>query len=214
MENYYYMRDYRAQKEEAEAEDAGGQDILQKLADSGVIAAYDKFLKRMPKVVVQKDKASFERLVPKLDQLAKTHHGKIRAVVDYTKWQSNIDVYLPFFECGHAEEYDLLRDIAENTHYFVVSAAENGQTHIHIMIHYFDEIDLYGTIDESNIDALVDTLYAVRRELEQEGYVRQIPGMDAEDYKAQLKAQIEYDREHPEAVEDWEADLFDFLMGM
>lgn len=212
MKNFYYTRDYPAEENEAAATD--GQDFLQRLVDSGILAAYGKFLKCLPKVIVPKDKESFERLVPKLDELAKNHHGKITAVVDYTKWQSIIDVYLPFFECGHAEEYALLRDIAESTHYFVVSAAKNGQTHIHIMINYFAEIDLYETINEDNIDAFVNTLYTVRRELEQEGRVKEIPGMEEADYKARLKEQIEYDQQHPEEVEDWESDLFDFLMGM
>ena len=213
MENIYYTRDYRTEKgEAAERSAAEGQEILQRLADSGIVQTYSKFLSRLPKVVVPKDKAAFERLVPKLDRLAQRHHGKIQAVVDYTDWQSNIDVYLPFFECTCPEEYELLRDIAESTNYFVVSA-EGEQTHLHIMINYFDDINLYETIDEENIDELVDTLYAVRLELEQEGYARRVPGIDEADYKADLKEQIEYEIEHPEETEDWIAALFDYLMG-
>lgn len=65
--------------------------------------------------------------------------GKIRGVVDYQKWQSTIDLYLPHFEFCDRESLSLLEEIAKRAEN-VTFCIKEEMMWLSIFISYFDGI--------------------------------------------------------------------------
>ena len=138
MENYIFRRDYSEQSvapENITAEDLAPNPLLR-----SYLKFYGEFMSKVPKIIVPKDKETFERLVPKLDEFAKRFCGSIEAGIDYTHFHSYIDLILPFFEIATEMDAEILQDIAQNTQDFCVEAHDNNRVRVHIMIHYFEDI--------------------------------------------------------------------------
>lgn len=158
IENYVFERDYRTDKS-FEYKKIRPEEI-NNLCGGGYIDTSDPTY-QIPKVIIPKDAKTFERLVPKLDEFVQLNHGKIRAVIDYTLWESYIELYLEHLEIFTQMEYDLLVDMGRNTNSICVEPANPHGIRVVIFIHYFEEIctleeaeelGLYGFEDNSDMD--------------------------------------------------------------
>jgi len=105
----------------------------------------------IPKVIVPEDKANYEYLLAKCDEMAKRWGGKIRGIVDYQKWDAHIYLTLPFAEFGCDEELALLKEIAEKSHSVTFSATKDGKVELNIFFYYFQEIADKRAIFEEEI---------------------------------------------------------------
>ena len=158
MENYVFKKDYSKDTDACSVDVAESDDIFSSPMIREYLKFHSAFMRKLPKIVVPKDQMTFERLVPKLDELAKKFTGTIEATVDYQQWDSHIIMTLPFFELARDEDRELFMDIAQNTHAFNITATENGNVRIYIMINYFQEImpkdwdDLNDIADEVILD--------------------------------------------------------------
>lgn len=156
MENIIYDKDYAEARAKriAEREKKTPVDIISFAQKSGFFAEYSRKLQEIPKIIVEQDKIHYEYLLARLDKMADRWGGHIHGEISYEKWESTIDVYLPFFEIATEDERGLLRDISNMTNLFSVQADDKGGVYIHIMINYFEDI-----IDEDDKDDILgDTI--------------------------------------------------------
>ncbi len=148
MENEIYERDYSAVVETPESEKARA--IFDRAVSGGFFRDYTAAMDAIPKVIVQKDKENYEYLLSQCEKLAKQWHGRIKGVVDYKKWESHIEMFLPCVEFGTPDELALLRDISEKAHLVTFTANEEGGITVYIMINYFEEL-----MTEAHNEALI-----------------------------------------------------------
>lgn len=146
MENCIYERDYT---EAHEQNRNTGPNMIERLIDTGFFKYYNALMQQIPKVILPKDKAAYERILKGCDDMAKRHGGKIFGIVSYEKWESWIRLTLPFIEFSSDEDVELLRDIADNAHTVCFQPMENGYVQLSIMICYFEEIPVP---DEAMLD--------------------------------------------------------------
>lgn len=140
MENFVFKKGYSKEDDCIDEKDVTSEDIVPSSIVREYIKFHNLFMRRLPKIVVKKDKETFERVVPKLDKFAKIFNGSIEATVDYEKWDSHIVMTLPFFEIVRDEERELFLDILKNSHGFNITTTEDGKVRIYILINYFEEI--------------------------------------------------------------------------
>ncbi len=168
MENQVFERDYSQIREmKRAAASPVDKDIFEYAKSSGFFKAFSEAMDAMPKYIVPEDAAAYEELLPRLDALAQRWGGTIKGVVDYEKWESYIIVTLPFFECTNAEEFSLLTDIASKADMMNISATEDGQIRLYVMIDYFSEIGDKENLIEETIrkdEGLVSLLLHKREE--------------------------------------------------
>lgn len=141
MDNILFERDYRETPEERVRRDQEDEAIIKAMADSILFRIYRAYTNILPKIVVLKDKQTYERLLKKCDALAKERYGKVRGIVDYQQFDSSIQLLLPFWEVDFKEERELLEDILENAHGLCFEVTEDGWLSVKIRINYFDEIN-------------------------------------------------------------------------
>lgn len=135
MEDSVFERNY-----EQHETDSRSMEIFERaFAPGGFMEEYAKKMDAIPKVIVPEDKENYEYLLQRCDNFAKRHHGRIRGVVSYKKWDAEIDLYLPMLEFDAPEDMSLLKDIGEKAHYMCVSQ-EDGKFRVNIMINYFAEL--------------------------------------------------------------------------
>jgi len=151
MENIVFERNYENLRE---ADDSCGS-ILEQAIEGGFFEAYGKMMDKIPKVIVPEDKENYEYLLSRCDEFAEKHYGKICGVVDFERWHSQIELYLPMLEFDDEEDMSLLRDIGEKAHYVEITAQPNGGFCVHIMINYFDEIMTDAEENMVRYDALL-----------------------------------------------------------
>ena len=99
-----------------------------------------------------------ERLVVRLDSLARARGGRIRADVDTTVFEASIEVILPFFEFGNFNEKELLRQLTD-AYSISFEPTDDGCVRLQIIAPYFD-IVIPGALpmDEKMI-ALLEELF-------------------------------------------------------
>ncbi len=136
MENEVFERDYTTYKE---ADGGYSDEIFDQIMTGGFFKAYTEAMNQVPKVIVQKDKENYEYLLPLCDDIAKRHGGKIRAVVDYEKWLSYIELHLKFLAFEDTDEMNVLKEIAERAHSVTIESETDG-VFMRIMICYFEEL--------------------------------------------------------------------------
>ncbi len=141
MENYVFKKDYlKETNSRIPKDELTPEDILPSPLARDYLKFHNEFMRRLPKIVVQNDKETFERVVPKLNEFAKRLHGTIEATVDYQKWESHIIMVLPLLEFYRDSDKELFLDILKNSHGFNVTATEDGKVRLYILINYFQEI--------------------------------------------------------------------------
>ena len=138
MDDVIVEKDYRRKPEDI-CEGSPEIDILNQAINGSFFEEYTAAMDAIPKVIVPKDKENFEYLSARCDELAQRHHGYFRSIVDYHKWDSHIEVLLPFAEFGCPEELALLKEIAEKSSSVLFEPVEEG-IRLYIMINYFEEL--------------------------------------------------------------------------
>ena len=96
MENEIYERDYQAQEDTAEIEMANA--IFDRAMNGSFLRDYTAAMDAIPKVIVPKDKENYEYLLKRCDEVARRCGGHIKGMVDYHRWESRIELTLPFME--------------------------------------------------------------------------------------------------------------------
>ena len=81
MENIVYERDYAEEHRRAAERADLESSIFDASIDTGFWKAYGEMMDAIPKVIVPEDKAAYEDLLPRLDELARRLGGKIRGEV-------------------------------------------------------------------------------------------------------------------------------------
>ena len=135
MENIVFERNY-----EKHDEDSFGAAVLEQALSGGFFEAYGEMVDKIPKIIVPQDKENYDYLVKRCEQFVRKHYGRIHAVVDYERWDSKIDLFLPMLEFDDDEDMSLLKDIGEKAHYLNITPQPEGGFRVHIMINYFEEI--------------------------------------------------------------------------
>lgn len=138
MENEIYERDYQAQEDTAKTERANA--IFDRAMNGSFLRDYAAAMDAIPKVIVPKDKENYEYLLKRCDEVARRWGGHIKGMVDYHRWESRIELTLPFMEFGNPDELSLLREISEKAHLVTFTANESGGINLSIMINYFEEL--------------------------------------------------------------------------
>lgn len=154
MENEIYERDYSEEEETPESKRANA--ILDRAISGGFFRDYTAAMDAIPKVIVQKDKENYEYLLCQCEKYAKQWHGRIKGMVDYKKWESHIELFLPFVEFGTPDELALLRDISEKAHLVTFSTNEEGGITVYIMINYFEELMTDAHREAIKYDAILN----------------------------------------------------------
>lgn len=136
MENEVFERDYTIEEEN---DDSFSDELFDQAVSGGFFKTFTETMNRIPKVIVPQDKENYEFLVPLCDEIAKRHHGRIRAVVDYEQWLSYIELHLNFLAFEDPDEMNIMKEIAQRAH-SVTIVAEDGGIFVRVMICYFEEI--------------------------------------------------------------------------
>lgn len=134
MDNTVFERNYEKPQEDMEYCTA----VFEQAVEGGFFQRYCDMVDKVPKIINPQDKENYEYLVNRCDQYAKRHYGRISAVVDYERWDSKINLYLPMLEFTTEEDMLLLRDIGEKAHYVNITQQPDGKFRLHIMINYFE----------------------------------------------------------------------------
>lgn len=136
------------------------QEAYRELTSSSALRLYSAVMRLCPKTIVPRSKAAFDRLLTKCDQVARQRSGKIRAVVDYTLFESKIELTLGFLEFMSEEDRALLREIADG--FWCVP--DGGGLRASILFYYFTELPL----EEMDSAAVYEMLKAAARQAEVE----------------------------------------------
>lgn len=158
MENVVYERDYA---EEFAAKDEApllsySNTVFEETRNSGIIDSFKEKVRDLPRIVIPEDRANFEYLLPRLDALAEKMGGSIHAEINYQRWDSSIDLILPFLEFFFDSDYELFRDLATKTSSFNVTATEDGNVRVHIAIDYFAEVGMDAQQRRDYFDAEIE----------------------------------------------------------
>lgn len=138
MEDIIFERDYHEEHEKNR--DSRECQILNQALNGGFFKNYSDAMDAIPKVIVPEDKANYEYLLKRCDEMAHRLGGKIRGIVDYHKWSSKIDVNLPYFEFGSEDELEFMKEISGKAHYVLFEPNKDGGIRLHIMVNYFQEL--------------------------------------------------------------------------
>ena len=177
--NEIYQRDYTRPASEAPAESAAFFDESDD--DYSLIQMYRLYSKVAPKHIVPEDKANYEYLLQRCDEMAAAHYGQLYGIVDYETYGAKIQLTLPrFFEFCDDDDLLFLKEIAEKSRTVTFKPVENDRILMSIFINYFDE-------DESFDDFFADHIKKVieRRGLTLEETAEQC-GVDIEELKKVL----------------------------
>lgn len=94
MDNTVFERNYEKPQEDMEYCTA----VFEQAVEGGFFQRYFDMVDKVPKTINPQDKENYKYLVNRCDQYAKRHYGRISAVVDYARWDSKINLYLPMLE--------------------------------------------------------------------------------------------------------------------
>lgn len=138
MEDIIYEKDYRDMPRDEEAQRAN--EILEQALKGGFFEAYSNEMDKIPKAIVPEDKANYEYLLERCDKFAQRHRGRIRGIVDYHHWHSEIVMFLSFVEFCDPDDLAFLREITEKSNSVCFEPTEEGTIRFRIYINYFDEL--------------------------------------------------------------------------
>ena len=154
MENVVYERDYttRYQSNPKSSMPTFKTAIYEAAKESELFSEFKNKIQFYPRMVVPKNKANYEYLLPRLDALARNLGGVIHAEINYQRWESFIELDLPFLDFSRHTGYDLLTDIAKKTDSLSITATEDGGIRVLAHIDYFIEIG----IDNAGMQKILD----------------------------------------------------------
>ena len=153
MENEIYEMDYTCPREETPSYHRTEMEYVlrQHIMDSEFVRKYDEKFKSIPRMINPKQKMIYGRLLNRMNGFAMKHNGHIKGVVDYKNWSAHIYVTLPFFEFTNDEEYELLKQIADESYRLTFSTTDDGHIQLSIAVEYFHELE--------NADELLKELF-------------------------------------------------------
>lgn len=138
MDDIIYERDYRIRKSDTATERSS--QIFAQAVKGGFFKTYKDRMDKIPKIIVPKDKENYEYLLERCDEFVNRYHGRIKGIVDYHQWHSEIVMLLPFAEFSGKEDLAFLREISEKSHSVTFEPCEDGGVRVRIFICYFDEL--------------------------------------------------------------------------
>lgn len=190
MDNTVFERNYETPQEDMEYCTA----VFEQAVEGGFFQRYCDMVDKVPKIINPQDKENYEYLVNRCDQYAKRHYGRISAVVDYERWDSKINLYLPMLEFTTEEDMLLLRDIGEKAHYVNITQQPDGKFRLHIMINYFEPM-------MSDIEAELIKYKALEQD-EKLASMFQMPELSLEDNEVIQRMKVILDRFDEETAVD------------
>ena len=190
MDNTVFERNYEKSQEDMEYCTA----VFEQAVEGGFFERYCDMVDKVPKMINPQDKENYEYLVNRCDQYAKRHYGRISAVVDYERWDSKINLYLPMLEFTTEEDMLLLRDIGEKAHYVNITQQPDGKFRLHIMINYFDSM-------MSDVEAELIKYKALEQD-EKLASMFQMPELSLEDNEVIQRMKVILDRFDKETAVD------------
>lgn len=124
MDDIIFERDYR--KIEPSEQDKWSEAVFDRAVNGGMLRAYAEAMDRIPKVIVPEDQKNYEYLLERCDAFVKRYHERIEGIVDYHRYQSEINMYLSFAEFGDSEDLAFLKEIADKSHAVCFLPGEEG----------------------------------------------------------------------------------------
>lgn len=106
MDNTVFERNYEKPQEDMEYCTA----VFEQAVEGGFFQRYCDMVDKVPKIINPQDKENYKYLVNRCDQYAKRHYGRISAVVDYARWDSKINLYLPMLEFTTEEDIAVISE--------------------------------------------------------------------------------------------------------
>ncbi len=142
-----YEKDYTASHRRYRqlTRDSESNELLKRMADAGVFAAYNEAWLAIPRIVNAERKAAYDKALELCDRLAMIKGGKVRGVVNYESFDATIDMVLPTFEFFN-DRLDIIRHIASTARNILFETNTYGEIRMHLLYDYFEEIE-----DPSNL---------------------------------------------------------------
>lgn len=138
MDDIIYEKDYR--EIERSKQDEWNEAVFDRAVNGGMLRAYAEAMDRIPKIIVPEDQKNYEYLLDRCDVFVKRYHGRIKGIVDYHHYHSEINMYLSFAEFSSPEDLAFLKEITEKAHSVCFFPDEERGVCVHIFINYFDEL--------------------------------------------------------------------------
>lgn len=177
--NEVYKRDYTLPESETSTEPITFFDECDN--EFGMIQMYKLYAKTVPKHIVPEDKANYEYLLQRCDEMAAAHYGQLYGIVDYGTYGAKIQLTLPrFFEFCDDDDLLFLKEIAEKSRTVRFEPAANDSIVMNIFINYFDEDESFEDFYAKHLKAAIQ-----RRGLTLEEVAEQCD-VDLEDLKEAL----------------------------
>lgn len=139
MDDIIFERDYHEEHEQQNKNNPAFQ-IYDRAVNGTFFKDFNDAMDTIPKIIVPEDKANYEYLLNRCDELAHRLGGKVRGIVDFHHWSANIDVTLPFFEFGSPDELEFMKEISEKADYVLFEPEKDGKMRMHIMVNYFEDL--------------------------------------------------------------------------
>lgn len=131
----------------------------------GYFKACDKFERYIPKIINEKDRENYGRLLKDSYSYAKNHYGKVKGVIDYERYQATIKIIVPIFEFETKEDREFLKDVTENAALFWFERLENGKIVFNIFLKYFDNVEISEEEKNKYMErAVVEAVEEIRAE--------------------------------------------------
>ena len=124
MDDIIYEKDYR--EIERSKQDEWNEAVFDRAVNGGMLKAYAEAMDRIPKIIVPEDQKNYEYLLDRCDAFVKRYHGRIEGIVDYHRYQPEINMYLSFAEFGDSEDLAILKEIADKSHAVCFLPGEEG----------------------------------------------------------------------------------------
>ena len=152
--NEVYERDYTLPESEMSTEPITFFDKDDN--ELGMIQMYKLYAKTVPKHIVPEDKANYEYLLQRCDEMAAAHYGQLYGIVDYETYGAKIQLTLPsFIEFCDDNDLLFLKEVAEKARTVRFEPAADSIV-MNIFINYFDEDESFVDFYASNIKKAIE----------------------------------------------------------
>lgn len=151
MDSFRYERDYRSQKQAAVRAIINSEDFPARLEQLRLREKnWARIERALKKKVIPETKEAFDRILLKLDELAKQAGGKICAKIPTDGTVARIDYTVSFFQMSPElcpEEMTLLQDILEHCSFVTLKPSIEGGITLELEFEYFEL-----SVDDAELD--------------------------------------------------------------
>lgn len=153
--NEIYDKDYTRPPSEVPTEPAAFFDEGDE--EYSLIQLYKRYSQTVPKHIVPEDKANYDYLLRRCDEMAARCYGRVYGIVDHETYGAKIQVTLPgFFEFCDDDELLFLKEIAEKARTVMFKPVENNSILMSIFINYFEEDETFDDFFADHIQKVID----------------------------------------------------------